>query len=240
MVDLKPLSNIAEKVAIDVQFIGKELKTKTIASITSDAESALSVSNCDKLTLNKLTNTKKSLKEIHQNLTEREKFFISLYKDEPSINNVLVKQKPKLLNSPDIIEYLNNFDSAISKSRLTHDITVYRGIRSMELKPEDLAELKGKIYSSPCFLSTSLEKDIAIAHTKENQLIFKINVPKGEKGLYVEGFNPKIENEEEVLLPRNTKIHIKSIEYEDGITIANCEVVKDNFINNLLKFSKKS
>jgi len=94
--------------------------------------------------------------------------------------------------------YLSHIDSAIAKSTVKKDITVYRGMFDYP-NLEDVG-----------YMSTSIDKDIADGF---GQYLLKINVPKDSKVLDIDDLFGK--DEREFLLPRGSKF--KKISEQDNV-----------------------
>ena len=95
-------------------------------------------------------------------------------------------------------------DSALAKSVLKKDITVYRG---MNISEEQLGKLqKGTIFTDRAFISTSRSRSTAQQFV-HNGVLTEIKLPAGSRALNVMPFS-SFRGEMEVLVPRNAKLKI--------------------------------
>ena len=75
----------------------------------------------------------------------------------------------------------------------------------------------GKTFSDPNFVSTTLDESIIddfvedIGEGKKETILFEILVPKGTNGAYVEFKELSKRNQQEFLLPRNSKFKITGL-----------------------------
>ena len=103
-------------------------------------------------------------------------------------------------------------DSAISKSTLPTGTKLYRGMRT-----EDAVKLlggrevtKGQIVEDKSFMSTGKDKDFVSNFYGSGGVMFEISTSEGQKGLPMDDLSDN-KSENEVLLPRGTKLRIISI-----------------------------
>lgn len=109
---------------------------------------------------------------------------------------------------------VKKIDSSFSKSVVKSDFVVYRGMRNGD---RVLNLGVGGVYNDKAYVSTS--KNLAAAKkfsdgVGKNSIIMKINVSKGNEALTMNDFSDKaghLKRENEILLPRNQKFKIKSI-----------------------------
>lgn len=103
---------------------------------------------------------------------------------------------------------------------LPADLTLYRGTDSapfMNIVDKnfngtlDWNSLVGKTFEDRAFVSTSVERETAF----KGEVRWEINAPKGSKGGMVNTFS-MFPNENELLLPRNSKFLIKGIDKVDN------------------------
>lgn len=115
-------------------------------------------------------------------------------------------------------------DSALKKSMLPKNITVYRGME-LDLKTVFKMKEKGK-FRDKGFVSTSLNKSAAMDFTGEFDnaipVFAKIKLPKGYRAAYLDRILES--GEREVLLPRGrafkiTKMRIKKMDHVDTVMI---------------------
>ena len=112
---------------------------------------------------------------------------------------------------------VKTLDKVISGSTLSHEGLVYRFMEESALSAvygtSDLLSLIGKVTSDPAYLSTSA-----------NETLSKYSTYKIKRVIYVEsgtpGYITRNWEESEIILPRNTKTVVESVEVEeDRITI---------------------
>jgi len=104
-------------------------------------------------------------------------------------------------------------DRVIAQTKIPRSTTLYRVSTPMDfglpnVTTEDFIKRfykKGKVFSIPIFPNTSLERNVAenFLYNDQRRLMFKINVPKGTNGVYMEKLGTDISDEQEVLLARN-------------------------------------
>ena len=104
-------------------------------------------------------------------------------------------------------------NSAISKSEVSEDITVWRGVSRADLRitNEEVSELSIK-----SFTSTSLSRSVADKFSGDNHkdaVIYKITVLKGSHAIDAMGISMKPE-EREILLPPGGKFTVQRVYYE--------------------------
>ncbi len=101
----------------------------------------------------------------------------------------------------------------IDKSTLPVDLEVYR---TLNYKTE--AELEqfrnGKTFTDKGFVSSTVDKEQVTHLGPGVPAKFVITVPKGSKGVYLEGITEHL-GEHEVLLPANSKFEITKADYTD-------------------------
>jgi phage-related protein (TIGR01555 family) len=102
--------------------------------------------------------------------------------------------------------YTDNMDTMIAGSKLSEPVTVFRGIN---INPDLMEE--GKTFTDKGFVSTSA--DDAVPDKFNPKVRMEIRVPKGANAFVYE--NDTAENE--ILLPRNSRFKIKSVEDAGGV-----------------------
>ena len=123
--------------------------------------------------------------------------------------------------------------SALGRSSLPCDCTVYRGASSAVLgnyKNLSNEELKGKILKDNGFMSTSLDRDRAF----EGDILLEIDVPKGSKGAYVGNVGHYGHIESEVLFDCNSMMVINDVQNINGKRVIKASMIKKT-IFRLLK-----
>ena len=125
---------------------------------------------------------------------------------------------------------ISDIDSALSKMELPADLTLYRGTNSapfMNMVDKnfngtlDWNSLVGKTFEDRAFVSTSVERETAF----KGEVRWEINAPKGSKGGMVNTFS-MFPNENELLLPRNSKFLIKGIDKVDNNIILKMDLIE--------------
>ena len=111
---------------------------------------------------------------------------------------------------------------------LPADLTLYRGTDSapfMNIVDKnfngtlDWNSLVGKTFEDRAFVSTSVVTPF------DNEVRWEINAPKGSKGGMVTAFSV-FPNENELLLPRNSKFLIKGIDKVDNKIILKMDLIE--------------
>lgn len=122
------------------------------------------------------------------------------------LNREMAKGKT---NDPELHATAKSIYTALNKSKLPEDVTLFRGMRARGVFLEG-KEAIGKVYSDKVFKSTSLLNDNAIqfAHGKEPSVIMRIKARKGQRGAYLDGKLSNNPQEQEVLLPHDAKFLI--------------------------------
>ncbi len=149
------------------------------------------------------------------NLTSPERSAIIEYRGSSAfeINDFLRGGKIQFMSEKDANKIVGHVDSAISKAIIDRNIVTYRGV------PLDLKVKVGDTIKDKAFLSTTMNIEEAVNFSNgpgNKSTIFKIEVPKGSRGLYVEGMAPRgyemnSNQEHEILFPRNTQIQITEV-----------------------------
>lgn len=127
-------------------------------------------------------------------------------------------------------------DSAINKSVLTDDITVYRGASAGRFEDNKIIDLPvGSTFTNPAYPFTSTSQEIGKSFASVgNGTLYTIKVPKGSPALYLNSDNLTIwPGQDEVILPRNTTFRKVSqsgnnIELE---VVPNAEAAKDTVVS---------
>lgn len=180
---------------------------------------------------NKVNELQYQIKSSKINLSEEEQEQVTSYTgfDATRINKAI--RQDRITES--IQNKINLLDGAINKAQpLGKDIILHRGtiIQSFsgfekrnKVSFEEIMKLKEQFISDRAFISTSKLK----AEEQGRDIIMKIRVPKGFKGaLSIKEYAvEKYKYQEEVLLKRNTKFYVNSIEYKNGKYYFDVEVV---------------
>jgi hypothetical protein len=119
--------------------------------------------------------------------------------------------------------------SALEKSKIPQDITVYRGVDAIGNRQYVSAIIKtGNETTDPTFRSTSINPAIAETYAfpdHDNQVIEVIDVPKGSKGRFLDVSITTTPEEKEVLLQANTKYKTLDVKKSNGITYVHRKVI---------------
>jgi len=105
-----------------------------------------------------------------------------------------------------------HLESAINKSPLAADETLYRGFSHVGLS-QNAEKLVGREIGADKFLSTSREKFVAesFASKGDAPVVFRIRAPKGTRALDMDKLTGKANGEKEVLLSHRAKIRITGV-----------------------------
>ena len=135
---------------------------------------------------------------------------------------------------PEILDTAHKLHSALQKSAIPEDITLFRGMRARGILLEGDSAI-GKVYSDKIFKSTSACQDNAIqfAASKKPAVILRIKARKGQQGAYLDGKLSQNPQEQEVLLPHNAKfiivghstLEVKRGNFTDHIKVYECEML---------------
>jgi hypothetical protein len=122
-----------------------------------------------------------------------------------SINRYLARagRPPIIANS--INDTIRHIDSAFGKSSLTKDATLYRGAGANWAPSLQV----GQTFTVPTYTSTTLDKERASRFVRGGGSLFVIHAPKGTQA--IDG-DPYGAHEREVLLPRDGRFTVRSIE----------------------------
>lgn len=127
-----------------------------------------------------------------------------------SINDFLRGERPSIL--PDTAKHIPVLDWVTNQATINRDMTLYRGFKTGLTDPMDYV---GKTISDNSFASTSMSREKAEGF---GSLVIEFRAPKGTKGLAVHKVDtgsvynePGPGNEQEVLLPRGSKLKILSV-----------------------------
>lgn len=118
-------------------------------------------------------------------------------------------------------EHVKNIDSAMQKSELRHDTTLFRGYPGGAIGKVE----PGSIVHDAGYSSTSLESRAATEFTrgtgsnKGPATIFVIHAPAGMPALYPNHHDrdPFKQREREVILPRGTQFKVEKVEMKNGV-----------------------
>jgi len=153
----------------------------------------------------------KSVKSLNPALTETQDEAMQQYKGEDflDLNDHLRmggSSEIRLGSDPD--QYLDELiESSFEGTSLPEPIIVYRGSDWDVF--EDFDDLTGDIISDDAFVSTSMVKGIAEAHS--DGLVMEIRLPKGTQAIYMDKWKVTgWDTESELLLPKGSKFKVIS------------------------------
>lgn len=134
-----------------------------------------------------------------------------------AINGFL--RNDKLETREQLSSVIANLDSLLAKSTMPSDTIVYRGL---EWDMGETAKV-GDVWQDLAYQSSSLKAKMAT--NKKTKSILKIELPQGTQAVYIANMGmPR--SEAEVLLPRGTRIIVKSIERNaDGVNVITVQVL---------------
>lgn len=109
-------------------------------------------------------------------------------------------------------------DSAISKSALPHDMTLYRGMQGSP------GHMVGRVLRDKSFISTTFSEKTARSFAGGNTLL-RITAHKGQHAAFLPGVGGHQNSEHEFLLPRNARIRVTghAPSLADGTQVFNAE-----------------
>lgn len=124
------------------------------------------------------------------------------------INNSLITGKSK---NKFIKNTTRSLQKATNKFYLPFDLTVYRGTNEelMNLSLNNQQLEVGSLIQNKGYSSATLSKDTAVDYA--SGVVYKINVPKGYHGAYIEPLS-KFKNEKEYLINPNAKMRVTEIQ----------------------------
>src|SRR5574344_923138 len=144
---------------------------------------------------------------------------------------------------------LKELDDLISQSSIPRNTTLYRGATPYDFGLDQLNSSgfiskfykKGRCFNIPIYPETSLEKSIGEDFAR-NKILFKINTPKGTKGIYMEGLpvqSTNYGNEQEILLPRNLIYKFKNLTQCDNYSMIELDILpKKPFWKKIFSFNQ--
>ncbi len=152
-----------------------------------------------------------------KNYTDQEEGWLIGYKENfhKDMNNFLIDgTTTKDYSAKSLKEITGIMDSAVKKSALTKDVTIFRGMSGKNLSKSAIG-MKGKTFKISGYQSTTTQESIAAQFAgvdKRNAAIFKLRVKKGTNAvnmdLFASGTN---RGERELLFGRGHKIKVTGI-----------------------------
>ncbi len=167
-----------------------------------------------------------TLKDLDSNELES---LESYHDDSDVLNNYLrTGELPEgaLVDEEDIKSEVSDLDNLIDQSKTPESMVLYRGVGT------DLGDAEiGSTMNDKAFLSTSTNFEDAEGFTDEHKNIMEIQYPKGSNGLPVSEALKENDlrvrhNENELLLPRDTKFEVIGNYEKDGEWGGNYHVVQ--------------
>lgn len=154
---------------------------------------------------------------INENLTDGESNAVQRYSGDSTYEKIRNSITGKIPMSDAIQSDINLIDSAIEKSTVKEDVTLFRGVDPQHPLSKQFDSLKGgEIIEDVSFQSTSLNirtarnfsLDRAEWDSDDMGIVMKILTPQGTKALPIIDSQNQIE--QEFLLPRNSKFKVVS------------------------------
>lgn len=132
------------------------------------------------------------------------------------------------LSKKQVDEIISNLDDLIDSSNdVKSNLIVFRG----ESRPTGFKLKKGDSHSYPNYISTSINKSLALAYANgangNQKILYEIHLNKDSKGLLLHTRLPNGKNNQpEMLLPRGSVFNIISVKVLNGVTHIVMELVK--------------
>ena len=126
----------------------------------------------------------------------------------------------------DVEAISKTLDSALRKCTLNENTTVYRGVElETHLGGELYADIKpGQTITEPGYMSTTRQTSVTDYYRGNGGAILKIDIEAGahavDMNLYGTG------DDDEILLPRNTKLIVEDVEIKNGVKIITARAAK--------------
>jgi len=188
--------------------------------------------------------TKEGLTAKTGTLTSGEKSSLSWYSGDGfhKLNEYLRKDNASKNKSLD--KFTDSLNSAISKSEITKDTTLYRGINNDELTKKFQSVKTGNKIPVSSFQSTSSSERALFAHAGLVGVALKINVKKGTNIADLAGSGTAMDaKEQEILLPNKGHYVVKSVSKPEkgelGRTIVEVDYIQDEQEKNEDKKTSK-
>ncbi|MHC5257261.1 putative T7SS-secreted protein [Streptomyces sp. UC4497] len=121
----------------------------------------------------------------------------------------------KAMGTEQVSSWINDMDSAMSRSALPEDLVVHRGTGVdhwlEEFKVDNVEELTGKVIDEKGYMSASLGP----AAFGNKPAILHLRAPEGTEGIWVDGISQNA-GERELLLGRGKEFHVTSVVEKGG------------------------
>jgi hypothetical protein len=123
---------------------------------------------------------------------------------------------------PKVQDKVDKLDAVLAKTTLDQDTVVYRGLTSSSIA-HSASKLKGSVIEDPAFISTSKSLSVANQFAQSSSLqreqmpiLMEIRLPKGTHALDLAKKvpSPMSDREQEVLMPRRTRLKVLDSKYD--------------------------
>lgn len=250
--DKSILSIVRDKEIADILISRKNYLKNVLAEMEKTPYNGNSLADYFKKIDSKIDIPKKEYDDVVQKMIAQRKNIINTVNDgfplEVTLSNIkdnyLAENRyirSKIMKASCYSSYLEaetqRLDKLIEQGYIPRDIVLYRGATPYDFGLSHISSQefikkfykKGRLFKIPIYPETSLDKEIGKSFAK-NRILFKINVPKGTQGIYMENLGlPKtgyFGNEEEVLLPRDLVYKFKSHTQENGYDLIELDIVR--------------
>jgi hypothetical protein len=117
---------------------------------------------------------------------------------------------------------IDAIDTAIAKGKLHSGLKVYRGLRDPQavFGVADLAALNGQVINEPAFVSTSLDREVALRMTvtSPSPVLAQLHLDAGQAAAWLALAGDRHRRSEyEILLPRRLRIKIQGVDMHASI-----------------------
>lgn len=121
--------------------------------------------------------------------------------------------------------YITAIDSAMERSPIKQDITLHRVADTSAFGGiTDLTKLAGRQFDDKGYLSTAIVPDTFMGNNGSD-VNMRINVPAGSKALWVDPMSDA-QGEMEVLLPRDSRFDVKTVEEVNGKWLMEMDLIE--------------
>lgn len=173
-------------------------------------------------------------RELAHRVTDDARRAVDYYIDRgfTSVNRALRGAREMTPDVQRIVDLIDGvFDQTVG-TNFGYDANVYRGVKfkTGEIPPWLRDPKVGDVLVDPAYLSTSSDRGVArefIRHIGNDETAFELEivVPRGDPAVYLHGFVDT--REREILLPRNTRLVVRSVEQDGKVTRIAAEVVSE-------------
>lgn len=121
---------------------------------------------------------------------------------------------------------VEGIDAAMSRSALTHDIEVWRGVSDdLMFGPDASGSLVGRVLADDGYLSTSSGRALGRFTGNRAGIEMRIRVPAGTRAIGIENSQPGLRGEREILLERGLTLRVTADRRVRGVRTLDIEVV---------------